>query len=84
IDADPQQKRERKQQTLTLCEVCNIQLNSRAQAQMHYNGKTHQRRLHKANQAQSSGGVKTTPGEPSVGGGGNTVPTDIVSSTHNC
>ncbi|KAK1794463.1 hypothetical protein P4O66_011327 [Electrophorus voltai] len=60
-DADPQQKRELKQQTLTLCEVCNIQLNSRAQAQMHYNGKTHQRRLHKANQAQSSGGVKTTP-----------------------
>uniref|UniRef100_A0A4W4FL60 C2H2-type domain-containing protein n=1 Tax=Electrophorus electricus TaxID=8005 RepID=A0A4W4FL60_ELEEL len=28
-----------------LCEVCNIQLNSAAQAQIHYNGKTHQKRL---------------------------------------
>ncbi|XP_062451322.1 zinc finger protein 385C [Rhea pennata] len=38
-------KRERKQQSFTLCEVCNIQLNSAAQAQVHYNGKSHQKRL---------------------------------------
>uniref|UniRef100_A0A3Q2T7Y9 Zinc finger protein 385C n=1 Tax=Fundulus heteroclitus TaxID=8078 RepID=A0A3Q2T7Y9_FUNHE len=38
-------KRERKQRTYTLCEVCNIQLNSAAQAQIHYNGKSHQKRL---------------------------------------
>ncbi|KAI3359115.1 hypothetical protein L3Q82_002657 [Scortum barcoo] len=38
-------KRERKQRRYTLCEVCNIQLNSAAQAQIHYNGKSHQKRL---------------------------------------
>lgn len=38
-------KRERKQRSYTLCEVCNIQLNSPAQAQIHYNGKSHQKRL---------------------------------------
>uniref|UniRef100_A0A3Q0RT78 Zinc finger protein 385C n=1 Tax=Amphilophus citrinellus TaxID=61819 RepID=A0A3Q0RT78_AMPCI len=36
---------ERKQRSYTLCEVCNIQLNSAAQAQIHYNGKSHQKRL---------------------------------------
>ncbi|KAG7257402.1 hypothetical protein CRUP_037445 [Coryphaenoides rupestris] len=35
----------RKQRSYTLCEVCNIQLNSPAQAQIHYNGKSHQKRL---------------------------------------
>ncbi|XP_075894675.1 zinc finger matrin-type protein 3-like [Nelusetta ayraudi] len=38
-------KRERKQRSYTLCEVCNIQLNSAVQAQIHYNGKSHQKRL---------------------------------------
>ncbi|XP_056144171.1 zinc finger protein 385C [Lampris incognitus] len=38
-------KRDRKQRSYTLCEVCNIQLNSAAQAQIHYNGKSHQKRL---------------------------------------
>ncbi|NWR79625.1 Z385C protein, partial [Centropus unirufus] len=38
-------KREKKHQSFTLCEVCNIQLNSAAQAQIHYNGKSHQKRL---------------------------------------
>ncbi|XP_070407579.1 zinc finger protein 385C isoform X1 [Nothobranchius furzeri] len=38
-------KRERKQRSYTLCDVCNIQLNSAAQAQIHYNGKSHQKRL---------------------------------------
>ncbi|KAM4531828.1 zinc finger protein 385C isoform 1-T1 [Odontesthes bonariensis] len=42
-------KRERKQRTYTLCEVCNIQLNSAAQAQIHYNGKSHQKRLKQLN-----------------------------------
>uniref|UniRef100_A0A1A7WKH5 Zinc finger protein 385C n=1 Tax=Iconisemion striatum TaxID=60296 RepID=A0A1A7WKH5_9TELE len=40
-------KRERKQRSYTLCDVCNIQLNSAAQAQIHYNGKSHQKRLKK-------------------------------------
>ncbi|TNN54381.1 Zinc finger protein 385B [Liparis tanakae] len=42
-------KRERRQggssSSATMCRVCNIQLNSNAQAQIHYRGKTHQRRL---------------------------------------
>lgn len=38
-------KREGKQRRYMLCEVCNIQLNSTAQAQIHYNGKSHQKRL---------------------------------------
>ncbi|XP_054623613.1 zinc finger protein 385D-like isoform X2 [Dunckerocampus dactyliophorus] len=41
-------KRERRQgssASATVCQVCNIQLNSGAQAQIHYKGKTHQRRL---------------------------------------
>uniref|UniRef100_A0A8B9KL52 Zinc finger protein 385C n=1 Tax=Astyanax mexicanus TaxID=7994 RepID=A0A8B9KL52_ASTMX len=54
VDGDPRPKRERKQRTLTLCEVCNIQLNSSAQAQIHYNGKTHQRRLRQASQAKNN------------------------------
>ncbi|KAF3846009.1 hypothetical protein F7725_003087 [Dissostichus mawsoni] len=36
-------KRERKQRSYTLCEVCNIQLNSAAQALIHYNGKSTRR-----------------------------------------
>ncbi|GAA6109505.1 zinc finger protein 385C isoform X1 [Tachysurus ichikawai] len=38
-------KSDRKHRSYTVCEVCNIQLNSAAQAQIHYNGKTHQKRL---------------------------------------
>ncbi|XP_061906098.1 zinc finger protein 385C isoform X1 [Entelurus aequoreus] len=49
-------KRERRQRSYTLCGVCNIQLNSAAQAQIHYNGKSHQRRLRQI----SHGGRKTT------------------------
>uniref|UniRef100_U3I506 Zinc finger protein 385C n=1 Tax=Anas platyrhynchos platyrhynchos TaxID=8840 RepID=U3I506_ANAPP len=45
-------KREKKQQSFTLCEVCNIQLNSAAQAQIHYNGKSHQKRLKQLNKGK--------------------------------
>ncbi|KAI5945054.1 Zinc finger protein 385B [Manis javanica] len=38
-------EREKKRANFTLCNVCNIQLNSAAQAQIHYNGKSHQKRL---------------------------------------
>lgn len=62
-DGDPPAKRERKQRTLTLCEVCNIQLNSSAQAQIHYNGKTHQRRLRQASKAKTNRAVSNNKGE---------------------
>lgn len=56
-------KRERKQRSYTLCEVCNIQLNSAAQAQIHYNGKSHQKRLKQI----SNGKVPTNTGRPAHG-----------------
>ncbi|KAG9474215.1 hypothetical protein GDO78_004494 [Eleutherodactylus coqui] len=37
----------------TLCDVCNIQLNSAAQAQIHYNGKSHQKRLKQINKGKN-------------------------------
>eukprot|EP00079_Xenopus_tropicalis_P017579 XP_004917798.1 PREDICTED: zinc finger protein 385B isoform X1 [Xenopus tropicalis] len=50
---------ENKKILFSLCEVCNIQLNSAAQAQIHYNGKSHLKRL-----KQLSNG-KITPNSPS-------------------
>uniref|UniRef100_A0A672FMZ6 Zinc finger protein 385C n=1 Tax=Salarias fasciatus TaxID=181472 RepID=A0A672FMZ6_SALFA len=49
-------KRERRQGSgsATMCQVCNIQLNSSAQAQIHYRGKTHQRRLRRLAKAVSA------------------------------
>ncbi|XP_012512780.1 PREDICTED: zinc finger protein 385B-like, partial [Propithecus coquereli] len=44
-DFDEKPEREKKHTNFTLCSVCNIQLNSAAQAQIHYNGKSHQKRL---------------------------------------
>ncbi|XP_032890969.1 zinc finger protein 385C isoform X2 [Amblyraja radiata] len=54
VTPDSAQKRERKLQTFTLCGVCNIQLNSAAQAQIHYNGKSHQKRLKKLHNGKLS------------------------------
>lgn len=50
-------KRERRQSSssATMCQVCNIQLNSSAQAQIHYRGKTHQRRLRRLAKAVNAG-----------------------------
>lgn len=45
VDGEEKQEREKKHTSFTLCNVCNIQLNSAAQAQIHYNGKSHQKRL---------------------------------------
>lgn len=56
-------KRERKQRSYTLCEVCNIQLNSAVQAQIHYNGKSHQKRLKQI----SNGKAPTNTGRPAHG-----------------
>ncbi|KAK5855948.1 hypothetical protein PBY51_007577 [Eleginops maclovinus] len=53
-------KRERKQRSYTLCEVCNIQLNSAAQAQIHYDGKSHQKRLKQI----SNGKMPSSTGRP--------------------
>ncbi|NXQ89045.1 Z385C protein, partial [Nyctibius grandis] len=74
-------KREKKHQSFTLCEVCNIQLNSAAQAQIHYNGKSHQKRLKQLNKgkvpaAQGSGPSASPAGSccPGLGPSGHSSP----------
>ncbi|NWY59226.1 Z385C protein, partial [Chionis minor] len=58
-------KREKKHQSFTLCEVCNIQLNSAAQAQIHYNGKSHQKRLKQLNKGKMPAAQgRSPPGRP--------------------
>ncbi|KAJ8414361.1 hypothetical protein AAFF_G00052310 [Aldrovandia affinis] len=57
-------KREKKHKTYTLCDVCNIQLNSPAQAQIHYNGKSHQKRLKQISNGKPSSSTGT-PGQSS-------------------
>ncbi|CAL8309100.1 unnamed protein product [Boreogadus saida] len=56
-------KRERRQGngSATPCQVCNIQLNSWAQAQIHYRGKTHQRRLRRLSKAANTVGSPLLP-----------------------
>uniref|UniRef100_A0A8C5RA86 C2H2-type domain-containing protein n=1 Tax=Leptobrachium leishanense TaxID=445787 RepID=A0A8C5RA86_9ANUR len=46
---DYQFSNEKKRILFSLCEVCNIQLNSAAQAQIHYNGKSHLKRMKQLN-----------------------------------
>ncbi|XP_054455290.1 zinc finger protein 385C-like [Anoplopoma fimbria] len=63
-------KRERRQgssSTATMCRVCNIQLNSNAQAQIHYRGKTHQRRLRRLAKAVSTGTLSQSQVHPLLG-----------------
>uniref|UniRef100_A0A3B3QE68 Zinc finger protein 385B n=1 Tax=Paramormyrops kingsleyae TaxID=1676925 RepID=A0A3B3QE68_9TELE len=43
---------EKKKLLFSLCEVCNIQLNSAAQAQVHYNGKSHLKRVKQLNNGE--------------------------------
>ncbi|XP_029102931.1 zinc finger protein 385B isoform X2 [Scleropages formosus] len=50
-------QQEKKKLLFSLCEVCNIQLNSAAQAQVHYNGKSHLKRLKQLN----NGELPSTP-----------------------
>ncbi|XP_077482182.1 zinc finger protein 385B-like isoform X2 [Stigmatopora argus] len=59
----PRAKRERRQgnTSATLCQVCNIRLNSGAQAQIHYKGKTHQRRLRRLAKVVGAGTGALSP-----------------------
>lgn len=58
-DGEEKKEREKKHASFTLCSVCNIQLNSLAQAQIHYNGKSHQKRLKQL----SNGNLKNEHGK---------------------
>nr|XP_060635888.1 zinc finger protein 385B isoform X2 [Anolis sagrei ordinatus] len=46
---DYQSSKEKKKILFSFCDVCNIQLNSAAQAQVHYNGKSHLKRIKQLN-----------------------------------
>ncbi|XP_048366722.1 zinc finger protein 385D isoform X2 [Sphaerodactylus townsendi] len=68
-DSEEKQEREKKHTSFTLCSVCNIQLNSAAQAQIHYNGKTHQKRLKQlsnGNLKSDHGGTCQSPALPAL------------------
>ncbi|XP_074159078.1 zinc finger protein 385B isoform X3 [Sminthopsis crassicaudata] len=47
--SDSQLSKEKKKILFSFCDVCNIQLNSAAQAQVHYNGKSHLKRVKQLN-----------------------------------
>lgn len=48
---DPCNK-EKKKILFSFCDVCNIQLNSAAQAQVHYDGKSHRKRVKQLSDGQ--------------------------------
>ncbi|XP_055734279.1 zinc finger protein 385B-like isoform X1 [Salvelinus fontinalis] len=47
------QQQEKKKLFYSMCEVCNIQLNSQAQAQVHYNGRSHLKRVKQMNNGEA-------------------------------
>ncbi|XP_051565084.1 zinc finger protein 385B isoform X4 [Myxocyprinus asiaticus] len=59
---DMQLQQEKKKLLYSLCEVCNIQLHSAAQAQIHYNGKSHLKRVKQLNNGElPTASVSTAP-----------------------
>ncbi|XP_049566079.1 zinc finger protein 385D isoform X3 [Orcinus orca] len=68
-DFEEKPEREKKHNNFTLCNVCNIQLNSAAQAQIHYNGKSHQKRLKQLSNGMvrsDNGGTCQNPALPAL------------------
>ncbi|XP_059559922.1 zinc finger protein 385B isoform X1 [Myotis daubentonii] len=65
--------KEKKKILFSFCEVCNIQLNSAAQAQVHYNGKSHRKRVKQLSDgqpqppAQGAGPLLASPSATSTG-----------------
>lgn len=59
--------KEKKKILFSFCDVCNIQLNSAAQAQVHYDGKSHRKRVKQLSDgqppppAQASGPLLASP-----------------------
>ncbi|XP_059356498.1 zinc finger protein 385B isoform X1 [Carassius carassius] len=51
-NSNMQLQQEKKKLLYSLCEVCNIQLHSAAQAQVHYNGKSHLKRVKQLNNGE--------------------------------
>ncbi|XP_073927298.1 zinc finger protein 385B isoform X1 [Castor canadensis] len=74
--SEDQLNKEKKKILFSFCEVCNIQLNSAAQAQVHYNGKSHRKRVKQLSDgqppppAQGSGPVLASPSTNTSAAGG--------------
>lgn len=51
-NADMHLQQEKKKLLYSLCDVCNIQLHSAAQTQVHYNGKSHLKRVKQLNNGE--------------------------------
>lgn len=70
---EDQFSKEKKKILFSFCEVCNIQLNSAAQAQVHYNGKSHRKRVKQLSDgqpqppAQGAGPLLASPSATSTG-----------------
>ncbi|ELK32696.1 Zinc finger protein 385B [Myotis davidii] len=70
---EDQFSKEKKKILFSFCEVCNIQLNSAAQAQVHYNGKSHRKRAKQLSDgqpqppAQGAGPLLASPSATSTG-----------------
>lgn len=54
-----QLSKEKKKILFSFCEVCNIQLNSATQAQVHYNGKSHLKRVKQLNNGKLPSNTST-------------------------
>uniref|UniRef100_A0A663LN17 Zinc finger protein 385B n=1 Tax=Athene cunicularia TaxID=194338 RepID=A0A663LN17_ATHCN len=78
---DYQLSKEKKKILFSFCEVCNIQLNSAAQAQVHYNGKSHLKRVKQLNNGKLP--TSTAPGTlfASTSTGATTLPTLVRTPT---
>ena len=67
---EDQLSKEKKKILFSFCEVCNIQLNSAAQAQVHYNDKSHRKRVKQLSDGQPSspaqGSGPPPPASPST------------------
>ncbi|KAM4669612.1 zinc finger protein 385B isoform 2-T2 [Amazona ochrocephala] len=78
---DYQLSKEKKKILFSFCEVCNIQLNSAAQAQVHYNGKSHLKRVKQLNNGKLP--TSSAPGTlfASTSTGTTTLPTLVRTPT---
>ena len=69
---EDQLSKEKKKILFSFCEVCNIQLNSEAQAQVHYNGKSHRKRVKQLSDGQPSSPAQASAQPPPASPGTHT------------
>lgn len=60
--------KEKKKMIFSFCDVCNIQLNSAAQAQLHYHGKSHLKRVKQLNNGKIPTNTSNLFASSSTGG----------------